>query len=217
MSSKPCIKGSSISSLVEDLAKLRDAGSISEVLLEQHLTADDRALLDRGANLAGWYDVHSYRRLAELLCEVEGRRDDLLRERGAAAARRLAAAGIYQQMESVTRLKDVQQLDADARFQAYGRTLRLVATLSGSILNFGTWVVKPDPDHPDDRYCIEIQGGDAMPDVLAITTEGFVNAMAELGTSGATGRSDTWKLERRQGMLLFRMTRSPFRRSPDSK
>ena len=206
-SAKPCIKGSSISSLVEDISKLRDGGRVSPELLEQRLTAEDRVLLDRPVNLAGWYDVHSYRRLAELLCEVEGRREDLLRERGAAAAKRLAAAGIYQQMESVTRLKDVQQLDVDCRFQAYGRTLRLVATLSGSILNFGTWVVKPDPDHPNDRYCIEIQGGDAMPDVLAVTTEGFVNAMAELGTSGATGRKDTWRLERGDGMLRFRMTR----------
>ena len=91
----PSIKGSGVSSLIEDLSKMREEGRAPAALLEQRLTPSDRALLDQPVNLAAWYDIHSYRRLAELLCEVEGRREDLLRERGAAAARRLAEAGLH--------------------------------------------------------------------------------------------------------------------------
>ena len=202
---QPSIKGASISSLIEDLAKMRDSGRLDESLLEQRLTAEDRQLLDQPVNLAGWYDIHSYRRMAELLCEVEGRREDLLRERGAAAARRLAAAGLYQQMESLTRLHEIRKLDQGARFAAYGRGLKLIATLSGSLLNFATFDLVIDPDYPD-RYCFEVSGSEQIPDVLAHTSEGFINAMAEIGAGGEKGFA--WALERRAGKLRYRMTRS---------
>jgi hypothetical protein len=203
---KPSIKGASISSLVEDLAKLRDSGRLPLPLLEQRLTAEDRELLDRPVNLAGWYDIHSYRRMAELLCEVLGRREELLRERGAAAAKRLAAAGLYQQMESVGRINEVRELGGEARFRAYGQMLKLIATLSSSILNFSTFQVQVDPDHPD-RYCMEMTGSEHIPEVLAHTTLGFVNAMAEMGSQNS-GPAPAWTLDRRGQTLRFRMTRA---------
>lgn len=202
-SSPPAIKGSGISSLIEDLAKMRDEGRLSQELIEERLGREDRALLERPVSLAAWYDIQSYRRLAELLCEVEGRREDLLRERGAAAARRLAAAGLYQQIERVKHIRD-ETLDDDERFKSYGRNLRLIATLSGSLLNFSRFEVTVDRDHPD-RYCIEIHDSQAMPDVLAWTTEGFINAMAEMGSPGNSGPS--WTLERTGGRVRYRMTR----------
>jgi len=202
----PSIKGASISSLVEDLAKLRDSGRLPAALLEERLQPKDRAMLDEPVQLAGWYDIHSYRRLAELLCEVEGRREDLLLERGAAAARRLAAAGLYQQMESVGRLKEFRDLDDDARFKAYGRQLRLITTLSSSLINFSTFEVTVDPERPD-RYCIDVRGSEEIPDVLAHTTLGFINAMAEMG-SGADGSAASWTLEGRGRQLRYRMTRA---------
>ena len=204
--SAPAIKGVSISSLIEDVAKMRDDGTISAALLEQRLTPADRELLDHPVNLAAWYDIHSYRRLAELVCEVAGRREDLLRERGAAAARRLAATGIYQQMESATQLRSEPGQDDDERFKAYGRGLKLIATLSGSILNFGNFQVVVDPEH-DDRYCIEVRDSEEIPEVLAYTSEGFINAMSEMGPSGHSGREPAWKLDRRAGRLRYRMTR----------
>ena len=115
----PSIKGSTISSLVEDIAKLADSGRIPAELLVDRLTPEDRTLLGQPVNPAGWYDIHTYRRMTELICEVEGRREDLLRERGAAAARRLAEAGLYQQIDSVSRLQEVHELDHEARFVAY--------------------------------------------------------------------------------------------------
>ena len=200
----PSIKGSGISSLIEDLAKMRDEGRLPSALLEERLTAADRALLDRPVNLAGWYDIHSYRRLAELLCEIEGRRESLMRERGAAAADRLAAAGLYQQMETVTRLRSTEDLDGDDAFQAYGRLLRLITTLSGSLLSFSRFRVEVDPEHGD-RYCIHISDADDFPEVLAYTTEGFINAMAKMGSG--RGRTDSWVLDRSDGELRYRMQR----------
>ena len=202
MPSNPSIKGASISSLIEDVAKQRDSGRIPRELLEERLTEADRELLDRPVNVASWYDIHSYRRMAELLCEVEGRREDLMRERGAAAAKRLAAAGLYQQMETASRIDETRQLDESARFEAYGRRLKLIATLSGAILNFGEFRVLIDPDSPD-RYCIEVHDAGDMPELLAHTSEGFINAMAEMGAS----ESATWKLEQEAGILRYRMTR----------
>ncbi len=201
----PSIKGASIQSLIEDLAKLRDNGRLSPELLEDRLTPEDRETLDRPVNVAGWYDIHSYRRMAELICEVEGRREDLLRERGAAAARRLAAAGLYQQMESVTRMHEFQQLDGEARFKAYGQGLKLIATLSSSILNFATFEVVVDSDHPD-RYCIEVRNCEEIPDVLAYTSEGFINAMSEAGATTPDGAVE-WTLDRGPGYMRFRANR----------
>lgn len=201
--SSPSIKGAGISSLIEDLAKMRDDGRLPRELLEERLGPEERALLDRPVGLAAWYDVQTYRRLAELLCEVEGRREDLLRERGAAAARRLAAAGLYQQIERVKHIRE-DGLDDRETFQAYGRNLRLIATLSGSLLNFSRFEVSVDPEHAD-RYCIEVHEAEAMPEVLAWTTEGFINAMAEMSAPDAPGPS--WKLERGGGRVRFRMTR----------
>jgi hypothetical protein len=132
-----------------------------------------------------------------------GRRDDLLRERGGAAARRLAAAGLYQQIESTSRLRELRELDEQTRFSAYGRGLKLIATLSSSVLNFTKFEVVVDPEHRD-RYCIEVPNGDEMPEALALTTEGFINALAEGQDSNA---APAWKLERRPGLTRYRMTR----------
>ncbi len=201
----PSIKGTSISSLIEDLAKFVAEGRVEPALVDERLTVEDRDLLDRPVNAAGWYDIQSYRRMAELLCEIEGRREDLLRERGAAAAVRLAAAGIYQQIDSVTRIGEAGKLDSEARFVAYGRSLKLIATLSGSILNFSRWVVAPDPDPPD-RYRVEVHEARDFPEVLAHTTEGFINGLAGLDASSGGAARSRWAHERvRPDLLIFRM------------
>jgi len=63
------------------------------------------------------------------------------------------------------------------RFLAFGRDLRLLTTLSASLLNFSRWQVQPDPEWAD-RYRIEISGTAAYPEVLVWQTEGLINRMA---------------------------------------
>jgi hypothetical protein len=203
---RPSIKGSSISSLIEDIAKGVSDGSISEALIEQRLTEADRAVLDRPVNTAGWYDIHSYRRMAELLCEVEGRREDLMRERGAAAARRLMAAGVYQQMESVGRMRADREQSREGRLAAYQRGLRLIVTLSQSLLNFAQWKVAPCPGQAD-RLQIEVHDAADFPELLAYTCEGFMNAMADPKPNALL--RPMWRYERiSPDLIIYRMSRA---------
>ena len=99
----------------------------------------------------------------------------------------------------------VFDFDSEARFVAYGRSLKLITTLSGSILNFSRWVVAPDPDPPD-RYRVEVHEARDFPEVLAHTTEGFINGLAGLDADNDGSARSRWAHERvRPDLLVFRM------------
>ena len=91
MAQKPCIKGTAIASLVEDTRKLLSDGKLSQREMEARLPAEDLALLEEPLVMSQWYGIHSYRRLTELLRDVDGEgRNEYVRERGRA---RFAAVG----------------------------------------------------------------------------------------------------------------------------
>ena len=203
MAQKPCIKGTAITSLVEDMRKLLSDGKISQRDIESRLTAEDLALLEETVTTSSWYDIHSYRRLTELLRDIEGEgRDEYVRERGRARGQKLIEGGLYQQMEYLGRSRVRRAMDPKARFEAYGKDLKLLVTLSQSLLNFSTWKVLPDPDHGD-RYRIEVHDAADFPDVLGWSSEGLIDAMAELH-----GMSGLWSWERiAPDFVVFRMLR----------
>ena len=200
----PSIKGSVFVRAVEDISKLVSAGSLSRGELERRLPPTDVLLLNQPVIPSSWYDVQAYGRLLELLRDVEGEgRKEYLRERGARSAELLLQAGLYQQMEYLNRTQVAQQKDARARFLAFGRDLRLLTTIHGSILNFGRQLVKDDPQHTD-RYVLEYVEVAPYPEALCWTTDGFVNRMAT-----QHGEPDLWSWERRvPDLILYRMTRS---------
>lgn len=203
MAQKPCIKGTAIGDLVEDTRKLLSDGKLSRGEIEARLTAEDLALLEESLVTSQWYSIHCYRRLTELLRDVEGEgRNEYIRKRGRARGRKLIEAGLYQQMEYLGRSRVKQTMDPKARFEAYGRDLKLLVTLSQSLLNFSTWKVVPDPDHGD-RYRIEVRDAADFPDVLGWSSEGLIDAMAaEHGLSGL------WRWERiAPDFVVFRMLR----------
>jgi hypothetical protein len=106
-------------------------------------------------------------------------------------------------MEYLNRTQVAQQKDARARFLAFGRDLRLLTTIYGSILNFGRQLVKDDPQHAD-RYVLEYVEVAPYPVALCWTTDGFVNRMAT-----QHGEPDLWRWERvRPDLIVFRMDRS---------
>ena len=112
-------------------------------------------------------------------------------------------AGLYQQLEYLNRTQVSQQSDPQARFLAFGRDLRLLTTMHGSILNFGRQLVKVEP-FCEDRYVMEYVEVAPYPEALCWTTDGFVNRMAK-----QHGMPDLWKWERPVPSLIrFRMTRS---------
>jgi len=152
MSNVPSIKGTVFIRAVEDILKLVSKGTLSRSELQRRLRPADAKVLDQPVAPSSWYDVQIYGRLLEFLRDVEGEgSNEYLRERGARSAELLRQAGLYQQMEYLNRTQAAQQTDARARYLAFGRDLRLLTTMHGSILNFGRQLVKEDPEHAD-RY-----------------------------------------------------------------
>jgi hypothetical protein len=203
MAEKPSVKGSVVAETIENARKLLEAGSLSPGDLEARLSPEDLALFEEPTNVSKWYDLKFYRRLAELLHDVEGGPpDEYFRKKGFDRGQKLIEAGLYQQMEYVRRPKVAGEVDPKARFEAYGRDLRLFVTLSGAILNFSRWSVVLDPDH-DDRYRIEVRDAAALPDFLGWGSEGLINAMAS-----RHGLHQIWRYERiAPDFVIFRMLR----------
>ncbi|MFW5875198.1 MAG: hypothetical protein ACOCXM_00545 [Myxococcota bacterium] len=196
----PSIKGSVFEGLVTDLKRVCDERGLSGDALLEKLEPSDLDHFHEKILLSAWYDVRVFDRMARLLLELEGKGDvEYLRERGRKSARRLLEAGLYQQMEYLRRTE--LSGDPDERLEAFGRDLRLLTTMSSSILNFSVWNSHRDPDHPR-RYVIEVTEAEPYPDVLAWNTEGFINAMAQEHDG-----TDRWRWQRpARDRLVFRMT-----------
>jgi len=204
MSNVPSIKGTVFIRAVEDILKLVSKGTLSRSELQRRLRPADAKVLDQPVAPSSWYDVQIYGRLLEFLRDVEGEgSNEYLRERGARSAELLRQAGLYQQMEYLNRTQAAQQTDARARYLAFGRDLRLLTTMHGSILNFGRQLVKEDPEHAD-RYLMVYEEVAPYPEALCWTTDGLVNRMAR-----QHGQPDLWKWERpAPHSIVYRMTRS---------
>jgi len=197
----PSIKGSVLEGVVEDLNKLVAQGRIRPEELERRLEPEDRELLESSIHVGDWFDIRIYTRMNELLRDATGG-NEVLRERGRETARRLLEAGLYQQLEYLHRAQVKRATDPEERFAAYGRDLRLLATVSSSILSFSKWTPKPDPEHPR-RHVIEVSEAADFPEVLCWRAEGFVNEMAT-----QHGDPDLWTWERPAAdLVLFRMVR----------
>ena len=117
--------------------------------------------------------------MSELLRDVEGGgSNEYLRKRGARNAKRLLEAGLYQQLEYTHRTLFSRESEKSARFEAFGRDLGRLTTISASILNFGRTTHKPDPDHKM-RWIIEIsQAQGVSRAALVWASDGFTNEMA---------------------------------------
>jgi hypothetical protein len=202
MSNLPSVKGSVFAAIVEDVNKLLASGEISKPELARRLPASDILLLGESIRTASWYDVRAYTRMNELLRDVDGGGNDYLRERGRQTARRLLEAGFYAQLEYLERTEVKRAVGAQARFEAFGRDLRKLTTMSASILNFSRWTAKPDPQR-EGSYRIDVTEAKDFPEVLAWRSEGFINEMATQHSN-----SDLWSWERMSAdWIVFRMNR----------
>lgn len=203
MPEKPSVKGSVVAEAIEKTRKLLEEGRLSRDQLEARLGPGHLAAFDEPTNVSRWYDLELYKCLAELMYELEGGpRDEYFRRQGFARGKKLIEAGLYQQMEYVERSQVAAELDPKARFEAYGRDLKLFVTLSAAILSFSRWSVARDPDH-EDRYRIEVRDAEAFPDFLGWGSEGLINAMAS-----RHGLHGLWRYERiAPDFVVFRMLR----------
>ena len=168
MASVPSIKGSALSSVVEDVRALRDSGRISADRLEASLEPADLALLETKIQPALWYPIERYARLTRLLLDVVGRGDpQYVADRGARAAQRLWESGLYVQLQhgeeraAKARRSGGQMTDRDAR---------VITTLSGAIFNFTRWTYRVDEPHA----VIEVSEATNWPDVSVWAARGFL-------------------------------------------
>jgi hypothetical protein len=169
---EPCIKGITLQSVVEDVRLLRDSARISQEELAARLQERELAWLRDGVQPSLWYSIEGYTRLSELLLEVEGRGDpEYLVRRGAAAAERLYASGLYAQLRHGEERRSEERAGGREFSEKDGR---LMTTLSGAVFNFGKWSYREDGDD----IVIEVTNAAAMPEVSRLAAHGFIAHIA---------------------------------------
>jgi len=167
----PAIKGAAFEAVVTDLNKAIEEGRISWDELEARLEPDDIPILESKAVVSSWYPIETYRRIAEVLVDVEaGGRPGYLRERGARAAERLFASGVYQQLRFGDERAQELQEGGEKWSQRDGT---IMATLAGAIFNFSRWRFEV-VDAARRIYLIEVTEASALPEVARLAAEGFI-------------------------------------------
>jgi hypothetical protein len=204
MSGVPSIKGAVFTHCVEKLLKLVSSGRISRAELERHLEPGDIEILEGPIHATQWYDIRVYERMMRLNRDVDGGgNNEYLVRWGGISAENLLAMGTYQQLDYAKRMQLAKETEPKARFLAFGRDLRLMASSTSSFLNFVRIEVKVDPEN-DSRYMLEYSDAAAYPDVLCWTNLGFINRLA-----AEHGEPDLWKWERPSpDRVVYRMSRS---------
>jgi hypothetical protein len=203
MSEIPSIKGSIVAGHAEMLNKYLADGRPGEDVLQRHFESGDLEVLTGDVDPTRWYDIRMYERMLMFLREYVGEGDNrFLVNCGRRSAERLLEAGIHQQFEYLSRTQLADKTDKHDRYQAFGRDLRLLTTITGSILNFAKSGVIEDSQNPL-RWIIQHAEAEAYPEILCWTSQGFCNRMAE-----EHGQPDLWYWERPNADLVeFRMNR----------
>jgi hypothetical protein len=202
--SVPSIKGTAFQSVADDVQGLLAAARISRPWLEARLQAEDLRILDDKVMPGLWYPLATYRRLTELLLEIEGGgRPEYVVRRGARAAERLFAAGLYLQLERG------EEIGARKRERGEGWTERegnLVASLAGAIFNVSRWRFTVDPADPR-IHRIEVNEAEALPEVSRLAAQGFIEYTASR-LSGAPVRVASERLGRGRIVFTLRLARA---------
>jgi hypothetical protein len=199
----PCVKGAVFIQVVEELQRLLEAGAVARADLGRWLRPEDLEVVAERPLASAWYPIDLYVRANLLLRDVAGGgRDEYLVEQGRRSARRLLAEGHYRQVRHTSQIVLAPAISPEERHRAFGLDLRMMGSLSGSILNFSRWSSRPDPEQPL-RYRIDVAEAADYPEVLCWRTHGFVNELAV-----AHGSPDLWRWERpSKDSLVFRMKR----------
>jgi hypothetical protein len=167
----PAIKGSAFQSVVEDVERLVREGRLGREELEVRLAPEDLPLLEEKVLPALWYPIETYRRLSELLMEVEGGgRTEYVTRRGARAAERLFSLGIYQQLRRGEQIAEEIRSSGSAWTQQDGA---IMASLAGAIFNFTSWRFVADPEGRG-AHRIEVSDAAALPEVARFAAQGFI-------------------------------------------
>ena len=199
----PSIKGTAFQSVVEDVQGLVAAGRIRRAELEARLPGEDLRILEDQVLPGLWYPLATYRRLTEILLEIEGGgKPEYVVRRGARAAERLFAAGLYLQLERG------EEIGARKRERGEGWTERegnLVASLAGAIFNVSRWRFTVDPGEPA-VHRIEASEAEDLPEVSRLAAQGFIEYTASR-LAGAPVRVTSERLGRGRIAFTLRLAR----------
>jgi hypothetical protein len=203
MSKIPSIKGSIVANHAEVMQKYLAKSQLSEKELQRRFEPGELEILSGPIDTTRWYDIRMYQRLLEFLREYAGEgSNQYLIDAGRRSAENLIRAGIHQQMEYLRRTQVVGRKEREERSAAFGRDLRLLCSITGSILNFAVQSVVQDPEHAY-RWIIQHTEASDYPEALCWTSQGFSNRMAE-----EHGAPDIWYWDRpRPDVVQFRMNR----------
>lgn len=199
--SDPAIKGVLFAAVVDDLSAAVEDGLLSRTAIEAALEVSDLALLDEKINAISWYDIFAYHRILDLLCQTTNKDSHTFYfDRGVHAAKRLRDSGLYQQLDYLGRIEASHLDDPQAKFEAFGRDMRLILTLHVSMLNFGDWSVVPDPD-AERCYRVVAKNVAQIPDGVFIAACGLFNGLASDSSGGQ------WEYERSdRDVVVIKMT-----------
>jgi len=165
-----------------DLANLIRNCRIARETVEARLEAEDLRVLDDKILPGLWYPLACYRRMTELLWEIEGQRNPAyLLARGARAAERLFEAGLYQQM------RRGEEIGAEKRERNEGWTEfdgNLMTSLAGAIFNVSRWRYRRHAEDPNVNR-IEVSEAAELPEVSRLAAQGFIEYMASRLTGAA--------------------------------
>lgn len=162
MAQPPSIKATGFQSAADDLNKLIEAGKLSREEVEARLQLADLRYLDKQLAATTWVPIETYRRVAEILVEVEagGSAPEVyLHNRGVRAAQRLHKAGLYRQFE--------------ASSETWGnRVGKIATTMSAVLYNFTKWTFELGEQRG--FFTITVDEAAEFPDVARYTAQGYI-------------------------------------------
>jgi len=186
------IKGVLMLGAVVSVRRARDRGTISEGAIEARLSGEAQELIDQKIDSARWYPIRSFCELTDLDWEIVGRGSRAYLERqGVAAAERLFAKGIYQQLDYAERSGKVETREGLVRQS------KLITTITGTLYDFLSIDVRLGEND------LEIVFGNAAAfgDCLIHSTVGFMN-----GINARQGSKRPWTGRRESSdQVLFSM------------
>ncbi len=206
----PAVKGALLAGIVEQVIRLRSEGRIRASELELRLGREGMACLEEKIQGAAWYPIEVFTRMRELLQDVEGRgQDQYTIDSGAASARRLIEAGLYQQLDYLKRWQEYvptgdRAVDQEKQTALLRRQLTMVGTIYSSMLNFGSPKLVVDPEF-DRRIQLETWDEGILPRVGRLAVLGFWN---EISLQWSTRREPgLWYMVHHPDHYVMRMTR----------
>ncbi len=171
MSTPPSIKATGFQTAADDLKVHLDSGRLPRAEVEARLDPEDLRYLDKQLAASTWVPIATYRRVVELLIELEadGNPELYLHGRGVRSAVRLHKIGVYRQFE--------------ASVDTWGaRVGKIATTMAAVIYNFTRWTFENGGTIGD--FKIIVDEARDFPEIARLTTQGFIEYTSKAVSGG---------------------------------